>query len=178
MSDPTKVDRKTVDLSSYPDLLVIYLGMRVNMLAGLKTILGLGPQIAHSVKAKPDGLLLHEDLLFSLMPLHIGMRQYWRDYESLERWSRSDPHRAWWKNFLRDSGGTGFWHETYSIRGGFEAIYDDIPKPVGMMNFAPVGPARGSAFSSRRRLKMESAPSSPDLEVSPAPVSENELYQK
>jgi hypothetical protein len=161
-----------VDLSAYPDLLVIYLGMRVNMLAGLRTIFGLGPQIADSVKAKPDGLLLHEDLTFSLVPLHIGMRQYWRDFESLERWSRSDPHRVWWKDFLRDSGGTGFWHETYSIQGGFEAIYDDMPKPTGMMNFAPLGTARGSVFSARRRLKLDGT------ETVPVPVEEADLYGK
>jgi hypothetical protein len=38
-----KVDRRTVDLSGYPDLVVIYLGMRVNTLAGLKTLIGFGP---------------------------------------------------------------------------------------------------------------------------------------
>ena len=172
-----KVNRQTVDLSGYPDLTVIYLGMRVNAVRGLKTVISIGPKIQAAVDVKPEGLLLHENMLFSLFPLHVGMRQYWRDYESLERWSRSDPHRAWWKNFLRDSGGTGFWHETYSIRGGFEAIYDDLPKPIGMMKFAPLSAARGSAFSSRRRLKMESAPSSPDGDCSPAPVSENDLYE-
>src|SRR5688572_6773201 len=102
----TSVTRHTVDLSAYPDLVVIYLGMRVNALTGLKTVMGLGPQIAKSWQAKPDGLLLHEDLIFSLFPPHLGMRQYWRDFESLERWSRSEPHRTWWLNFLRDSGGT------------------------------------------------------------------------
>jgi signal transduction histidine kinase len=43
------------------------------------------------------------------------MRQYWRDFESLERWTRTEPHRDWWKQFLRDTGGTGFWHELYSV---------------------------------------------------------------
>lgn len=89
------VERRTVDLSAYPDLVVIYLGMRVNALAGLKTVLGIGPRIADSVRAQPDGLLLHESILFSLIPLHLGMRQYWRDFEALERWTRSEPHRAW-----------------------------------------------------------------------------------
>ena len=43
--------------------------------------------------------------------------------QSLFRWwSRSAPHRDWWTNFLRDSGGTGFWHETYFMRGGIEAM--------------------------------------------------------
>ena len=103
-----KVNRRTVDLSSYPDLVVIYLGMRVNALQGVKTMLGFGPRIAESVEARPDGLLLHENIVFSLIPPHVGMRQYWRDFASLESWARSDPHRMWWQQFLRDSGGTGF----------------------------------------------------------------------
>lgn len=44
-----KVDRRAVDLSSYPDLVVIYLGMRVNALTGLKTLLGFGPRISSAV---------------------------------------------------------------------------------------------------------------------------------
>ncbi len=129
----TPVERRTVDLSPYPDLVVIYLGMRVNRLTGLKTLMGMGPQISASVTAKPDGLLLHENFVFSLFPAHVGMRQFWRDMDSLLAWSRSEPHRAWWKNFLRDSGGTGFWHETYLKRGGMEAVYDDIAEPIGFI---------------------------------------------
>ena len=60
-----RVERRTVDLSAYPDLVVVYLGMRVNAFVGLKRLLGLGPQIADSVKAQPDGLLLHESILYS-----------------------------------------------------------------------------------------------------------------
>jgi len=55
------VNRQTVDLSKYPDLVVIYLGMRMNMLRGLKTMIGFGPRIQQSVDAKPEGLLLHEN---------------------------------------------------------------------------------------------------------------------
>jgi hypothetical protein len=149
--DDMSVERRTVDLASYPDLVVIYLGMRVNAWRGLKTLIGLGPQIDGSVKAKPEGLLLHETVYYSLLPLHTGMRQYWRDYDSLEKWSRSEPHRIWWQNFLRDSGGTGFWHETYFMRGGMESIYDDMPKPIGMMNFAPLKPVPGARCSPRGR---------------------------
>jgi Domain of unknown function (DUF4188) len=166
---PSRVERRTVDVSSYPDLVVIYLGMRVNTLAGLRTLIGFGPKIAASVDARPDGLLLHENFLMSLMPMHAGMRQYWRDWESLERWSRSEPHRIWWQNFLRDSGGTGFWHETYFMRGGIEAVYDDLAAPVGMMKFAPVQPARGPMFSARSRAKRGG-------EGPPAVLSETDLY--
>ena len=42
----THVDRRTVDLSSYPDLVVIYLGMRVSRIAGIKTAFGFGPRIS------------------------------------------------------------------------------------------------------------------------------------
>ena len=148
---PTAVARRTVDLSQYPNLVVIYLGMRVNRLTGLKTLFGFGPQISKSVAARPDGLLLHENFLFSFFPVHAGMRQYWRDMESLLTWSRSEPHHLWWNSFLRDSGGTGFWHETYTMQGGMEAIYDDVTDPIGFLRFAPVKPARGPMFSAAHR---------------------------
>jgi len=41
--------------------------------------------------------LLHENIIFSVFPMHDGMRQYWRDFDSLERWARSEPHRQWWQ---------------------------------------------------------------------------------
>lgn len=167
---PTKVERRTVDLSGFPNLVVIYLGMRVNRLAGLKTLFGFGPKISGSAAAKPEGLLLHENIVYSLFPMHVGMRQYWRDVESLMAWTRSEPHRDWWQNFLKDSGGTGFWHETYFLRGGMEAIYDDIPKPVGFMRFAPVIPARGPMFGAATRARQSN---------SSAPVlSESDLYER
>jgi len=165
---PTKVERLTVDLSQYPNLVVIYLGMRVSRLFGLKTLLGFGPKISASVTAQPDGLLLHENLLFSLFPVHVGMRQYWRDMDSLLAWSRSQPHRQWWQNFLKNSGGTGFWHETYLMQGGMEAIYDDMPKPVGFMRFAPTKIARGPMFGAAHRAAKSYA-------AEPV-VSEKELY--
>ena len=147
----TRVERKTVDLSGYPGLVVIYLGMRVNRLTGIKTLMGFGPKISSSVAASPAGLLRHEVLYYSLFPMHVGMRQYWSDMDSLLAWTRSEPHRLWWNDFLRDSGGTGFWHETYLRRGGIEAIYDDVLKPVGLMGFAPTVAAVGPMFGASAR---------------------------
>ena len=166
-----KVNRRAVDLSGYPDLVVIYLGMRVNAVTGVKTLLGFGPKITDSVNAHPDGLLLHEIMIFSLFPPHLGIRQYWRDFDSLEAWARSDPHRAWWKRFLRDSGGTAFWHETYFMRGGMEAIYDDLPVPLGLLKFAPSHEARGPMFSSRQRLGISGSA------ATAAPLAESDLYR-
>ena len=163
------VQRKTVDLSSYPDLVVIYLGMRVNAWYGVKRLLSIGPQINASVAAKPEGLLHHEQIFYSLFPTHVGMRQYWRDLPSLLAWTRSEPHRQWWKDFLRDSGGTGFWHETYTMRGGIEAIYDDIPKRIGLGSFAPLLDAHGSLFSASRRM---GAPDVPNPAVEESELAE------
>ena len=146
-----RVERQTVDLSGFPDMVVVYLGMRVRRPRGLLRLLGLGPQIQRSWKEQPDGLLLHEDVVWSLLPPHLGMRQYWRDLDSLERWTRSEPHRRWWREFLKDSGGTGFWHEAYFMGGGVEAIYIDMAGPIGLARFAPAQPARGAMFSARRR---------------------------
>lgn len=163
--------RTTADLSSYPDLVVIYLGMRVNEPRGVRTLMSFGPKIRKSVEAQPDGLLLHENLLFSLFPPHAGMRQYWRDFDSLERWARSLPHQQWWQQFLRDRGGTGFWHETYFRGGQIESVYIDMPE-TGLAKFAPVTPARGSLFSARRRLGMREG------NEPPPGIPEEELYQR
>jgi Domain of unknown function (DUF4188) len=166
-----RVQRTTVDLSAYPDLVVIYLGLLVQSLRGLRTAFKLGPQIQASVDAKPDGLLLHEPVIFSLFPPHVGMRQYWRDFESLEKWVRQMPHQGWWVSFLKDPGGVGFWHETYFMRGGMEAIYDDLAKPIGFGTFAPRKDARGPMFSARKRAGLGG-------EAPPAAVPEEGLYPK
>lgn len=166
----THVERRTVDLSGYPDLVVVYLGMRVNRVTGIKTLLGFGPKISASAASRPDGLLRHETIIYSLFPAHVGMRQYWRDQDTLLDWTRSDPHRQWWKAFLKDSGGTGFWHESYSLRGGMEAIYDDVPQLVGLAAFAPVLPARGPMFGAAGRSGTEFA--------NHPVMSEKELYDQ
>ena len=100
------------------------------------------------------------------------MRQYWRDFDALERWSRSAPHREWWTRFLRDSGGTGFWHEAYFMRGGMEAVYDDIPVPTGFLTFAPSHPARGPMFSARGRAGRPGEP------ATTAPIAEEQFYSR
>ena len=141
--------RRSVDLSGYPDLVVIYLGMRVNAFHGIRTLFGIGRQLGPIGKIHPDGLLAHETCLFSLR--HVGFRQYWRDLESLEAFTRSDPHRTWWRSFLKDPGGTGFWHETYRLKGGMEAIYLHMP-PIGFGRFAPALKPQGPFMTARGRL--------------------------
>ncbi|MEU1210490.1 DUF4188 domain-containing protein [Nocardia sp. NPDC005825] len=163
------VKRTTADLADYPDLVVILLGMRVHRPRGMLRLLGLGPKLYRSHQDRPDGLLSHEDVVWSLFPPHWGARQYWRDLESLERWTRSDPHRDWWQRFLRDSGGTGFWHEAYFSRGGIDSVYDDMSADIGLARFAPIVPARGRLFSTRGRTRGAAS------EIAPV-VTESALY--
>ena len=55
MQSKTNITRQTVDLSSFPDLVVIYLGMKVRSLRGLLTLLSFGPRISAAVAQKPRG---------------------------------------------------------------------------------------------------------------------------
>src|ERR1700742_2260587 len=55
------VDRRTVDLSAYPDLVVIYLGMQVRTLRGLITVFRRGQQIDKAGAGQPEGLLNFEN---------------------------------------------------------------------------------------------------------------------
>ncbi len=161
----------TADLANYPNLVVIYLGMTHDSFKGLRTLAQLGPQIDKSVAAKPDGLLRHERMMFNLFPLHVGMRQYWRDFESMERWTRSLPHQAWWRNFMKDPRGTRFWHEVYLLKGGMEGVYLNL-NDIGFLAFAPAVEQKGRMFSSRDRLNLTS-----DSPMPPPVVSERDLNQ-
>lgn len=143
--------RETVDLSQYPELVVIYLGMRAESFRGLRALIQIGPQIQRAVDAKPDGLLSHEGFLMNLFPLHLGMRQYWRDLVALEKWTRESPHLEWWKSFHKDPKGTSFWHEAYFLRGGIDSVYVGLGEPTGLLKVAPRVPAHGVMSSARMR---------------------------
>lgn len=171
-------ERQAIDLSQFPELVVIYLGMRVRSPRGALTLLRFGRRIRKAVRDRPDGLLLHEDLMYTrrmlgmiptILPMHHGMRQYWRDFESLERWSRSGTHAAWWREMVQNPRGTGFWHEAYCRSGEMEGVSINMPEPVGMMCFAGMRPARGAMFSARQRLRRPG-----EATVEP-PIPEREL---
>jgi hypothetical protein len=145
------VTRRSVDLTGYPDLIVIMLGFRIRRWRGFLSMMKLGPGLGGIQRDHPDGLLAHEQFLFSLG--HVGMRQYWRDLESLEAFTRSAPHKTWWRDFLRDSAGAGFWHETYRRQGGMEAVYVDMDVDVGFTRFAPELKPQGPFMTARGRIE-------------------------
>ncbi len=71
---------------------------------------------------------------------------------------------------MRDRAGTGFWHETYFLRGGMEAVYIDMP-PVGLGKVAPLQEARGAMFSARKRAGKAGAATGMEG------ISESDLYR-
>ncbi len=142
-------ERRSVDLSGYPDLVVIYLGYRANSFAGLRTLLRIGRGLQEMRTNPPDGLLSHEGMWFGA--LHPGFRQYWRDFDSLEAFTRAARHKGWWRDFARDPKAGGIWHETYRIGGGMEAIYSGMP-PTGFARFAPARDPEGSFMTARQRV--------------------------
>jgi len=154
VADPPR--RTTADLADYPDPVVIYLAMRAEEPGGAETLV-CRPRSEPPSRPGPDGLLLHEEVVYPDEDRpHYGMRQYWRDFESLEAWARSLPHKAWWTDYLRDRGGTSFWHETYFRRGGIESAFVDVPDgTVGLNGFAPMVRSEGPMLSARLRLEKD-----------------------
>jgi hypothetical protein len=146
----TATARATVDLSGYPDLVMVLLGFRVGSLRGLPALMRIGRGLADIGRSPPDGLLGNDGMMFGWN--HVGIRHYWRDLDSLGRFTRSAPHSGWWRDFLSDRHGCGFWHEAYSAKGGIEAIYVGIDEPVGLGAFAPARRPEGPFLSSRDRL--------------------------
>ena len=114
---PLPPTRETVHLSRFPDLVVIYLGIRVEGPRGFETLGALSPQIEAAVAAGPDGLLLHENITYSEEPVHVGMRQYWRDFQSLEAWANTSPTSRGGRPISATAAAPSFWHETYFRRG-------------------------------------------------------------
>ena len=57
------------------------------------------------------------------------------------------------------------------MRGGIEAIYDDVRKPVGFLALAPSVAARGPMFSARSRLRVAG-----ETLAQPEGVAEEDIY--
>ena len=115
------------------DFVVLLIGMRLNK-----------PWLVHKwlpvAKAMNDMLRWlgeHPEAGFLGSQSYAGrttlMVQYWRDFDSLNRFARdgSMPHLGPWRAFnkaVRGSGDVGIWHETYKVRAGeYEAIYGNMP---------------------------------------------------
>ena len=134
---------------------MILLGFKAYRLRALPALLSLGKGFAEIGRNPPEGLLREERSFYSWN--HFGFREYWRDLDALERFTRSAPHAGWWRDFLKDNRGAGFWHEAYNARGGIEAVYVAMPERTGLAAFAPIRAPIGPFLSGRDRLRADAA---------------------
>jgi hypothetical protein len=84
--------------------------------------------------------------------------QYWRSFEHLEAYARSQDNKHWpaWvafnKRMRASRGDVGIWHETYRVAAGqYETIYSGMPR-FGLGQFGHLVPATGSRDSARGRV--------------------------
>lgn len=104
----------------------------------------------------------------------IGVIQYWRSFEELEKFARSkdDPHLEAWRRFNKavgTDGSVGIWHETYLVATGrYEGVYNNMPV-FGLAAATEHVPATGRRETARRRLG-EGEPNEPAVPTPANPI--------
>ena len=88
----------------------------------------------------------------------LGMLQYWKDFDSLEKFSHDPvhPHLAAWRQLAaltKNDQTFGYWHETYQVEPGTsEAIYGSMPR-FGLAAATQHVAIQESTEAARSRLK-------------------------
>ena len=137
------------------DFVVFLIGMRINkpwkIHKWLPVFLAM-PRMLKELENHPESGFLGHMGLFGVIV------QYWRSFEHLESYARSQDHEHWpaWVDFNRRLGNcrgdVGIWHETYQARAGeYETIYSGMP-PVGLGKAGKLVPASGGRDSARGRF--------------------------
>ena len=143
--------------SSEP-FVVFLIGMRINKIFALNkwlpTAMAMRPMLQTLYKHPEKGFLGGESFLYLR---GVGLIQYWRSFEDLERFARSpeEPHLSAWQRFNRvvgADGSVGIWHETYLINpGNYEAIYGNMPI-FGLAAATKHVPVAGIRETARQRV--------------------------
>ncbi len=155
-------------------LVVFLIGMRINRLRAVRkwapTFMAMVRMLRRLV-AQPEKGFLHAHTI--LYWRGIGLVQYWRSFDDLERFARSpsEPHLAAWRRFNRvvgyKDGSVGFWHESYLIDPRrCEAVYGNMPV-FGLAKATNHVPAIGRRETARARLGGDSEPAVPSSESDP-----------
>ena len=150
------------------DRFVVFLiGMRVNNIFAVRkwvpTARAMTKMLRALDKHPEKGFMGGEAILYWR---GIGLIQYWRSFDDLERFARSpaEPHIETWRRFnttIGSDGTVGFWHETYLVEPGkHEAVYGNMPV-FGLAAAAKHVPAVGRRETARRRLGGENEPAVP-----------------
>ena len=112
----------------------------------------LKPKLIKELEAHPES-----GCLGTIQALGVIV-QYWRSFEHLEQYARSQDRQHWpaWTAFNtrvgNSRGDVGIWHETYQIRAGeFETVYSGMP-PHGLGKVGTLVPASGKRETARDRF--------------------------
>jgi Monooxygenase af470-like len=142
------------------DFVVFLIGMRINKpwkIHKWVPVLLAMPKMIKELEQRPESGFLG----------HIaGMRvivQYWRSFEHLEAYARSQDALHWpaWVAFNNRTGNSrgdvGIWHETYQCRAGeYEAVYSGMP-PFGLGAVGKLVPVSVRKESARDRFAARDA---------------------
>jgi hypothetical protein len=96
----------------------------------------------------------------------LGIVQYWRSFEDLEQFARSEdnPYLELWRRYRKAggaNGGVGIWYETFLIGADhYEVVYDNMPV-IGLAAASKHVAAVGRLETARRRLGGEGEPAVP-----------------
>jgi hypothetical protein len=114
------------------------------------------PRMLKELAADPALGLLHVRQQFG--GLSAVLTQYWRSFEHLEAYARSQEHAhlpawQWFTKQLGSNGDIGIWHETYLIQPGcYETVYNNMP-PFGLGAAGTLTDAVGARQSAHQRIK-------------------------
>lgn len=141
-------------------LVVFIIGLRINSFhkvgKWLPVLRAMGPMIAELSQNSDSGFMGSEYALCSLR--QVLLLQYWRDFESLERYARARDAKHWpaWTSFNKsvgNDGTVGIYHETFVVpSAAHETLYANMP-PFGLGKLAGLIAASGSRTEARERMR-------------------------
>ena len=157
----SKVNPERMSAEIEGDFVVFVIGMRINRLWKVHKwapVFLAMPRMLKELQGRPETGFLGS------ISGGLLIVQYWRSFEHLEAYARSNDHEHWpaWVAFnkrMRESrGDVGIWHETYLVRAGqYETVYSGMPA-WGLGKAARLVPASGRKESARGRVGKDAAP--------------------
>jgi hypothetical protein len=154
-----KINAERLTASHSDAVTVFIIGMRINRLFALNKWLpvarSMGPMVAELAADPDSGFLGAETMRQGFRT--VLLVQYWRDFNSLERYARDRDRNHWpaWTAFNKavgSDGTVGIFHETYVVsKGCYESIYNNMPA-WGLGAATGLAPATGSRNAARSRM--------------------------
>ncbi|TCZ78918.1 DUF4188 domain-containing protein [Paenibacillus albiflavus] len=136
---------------------VFIIGMRINKLWAIHKWLpvfnAMGPMMSELYRNREHGFM---DASYYISWRGVTIVQYWRSFEHLEQYARTDKlHLKAWQDFHKKVGVSdtvGVYHETYLVpEGQYECVYNNMPI-YGLAKAGKHVPVTGRRETARKRL--------------------------